>query len=156
MRKILFAAILLASPFAALGATRIDIVVRIPDYDLSQFNGSASGSELHDSVVSEKEKLLDTFSRELKYAKEFNAKGKPTLRRTAYLGARIFIYAREQEDKIYFVIRVELCQQDANTEITRSTTNQQGHRESGVPINIIAKAPGNKTTPIEVILTKRP
>lgn len=149
MRKILFAAILLASPLAALGAPRIDYVVSLPDYNLSQFGGLASGSVLNGSVISGKETPpLDRFSEKIKY----NAGG----RKIAYLGARIFIYAREQEGKIYFLVRVELCERDKVTdEITRSTTNFQGHRDSGEPFYFDAKAPGNKQTRIEITLTTR-
>jgi hypothetical protein len=158
MRKILIAAILLASSLAA-HAARIDIIVRLPDYDLTQAGGAPSDNEFRGTVASGSETVLDKFSKEFRYNKEFNAKGKPTIRRTAYLGARFFIYAREQEGKIYLLVRIELCKQenpsDPYSEITKSTTSFQGHRPSGVPFVIDARAPGNTQTRVEITLTKQ-
>jgi hypothetical protein len=159
MREILIAAILLASPLAAYGATKIDIIVRLPDYDLTQAGGGPSGNEIRGVVASGSETVLDKYSKEFRYNKEYNAKGKPTVRRIAYLGARFFIYAREQEDKIYLLVRIELCKQEnpANpaSEITKSTTSIQGHRASGVPFLIDARAPGNRQTRVEITLIKQ-
>lgn len=159
MRKTLLAALLMVTPLAAHGAPRLDIVVRLPDYDLTQVGGASSGNEIRGTVSSGSETVLDKFSKEFRYNKEFNAKGKPTVRRIAFLGARFFIYAREQEDKIYLLVRIELCNQenpaDRYSEITKSTTSVQGHRASGVPFLIDAKAPGNTQTRIEITLTKQ-
>jgi hypothetical protein len=159
MRKILIAAILLASPLGALAATRIEIVARLPDYDLTQVGGAPFGNEMRGTVASESETVLDKFSKEFRYNKEFNAKGKPTVRRIAYLGVRIFIYAREQDDKIYFLIRIELCKQenpaDKYSEITKSTTSFSGRRDSGVPFVFDARAPGNTQTKVEITMTKQ-
>jgi hypothetical protein len=155
MRKILIAALLLASPLAANGAPKIDIIVRLPDYDLTQVGGAPSGNEIRGTVASGSERLLDKFSKEKRYNKEFDTNGKPTVRRTAYLGARFFIYAREQEDRIYLLVRIELCTETPASEIIKSTTSFQGHRASGVPFLIDAKAPGNTQTRVEITLIKQ-
>ena len=156
MRKILIAALLLASPLAAKGAPKIDIIVRLPNYDLTQVGGAPSGNEIRGTVASGSETLLDKFSKEFRYNKEFDTNGKPTVRRTAYLGARFFIYAREQGDTIYLLVRIELCQQETPaSEIIKSTTSFQGHRASGVPFLIDARAPGNGQTRVEITLIKQ-
>lgn len=159
MRKIVTVAILMVSPFLAFGATKFDIIVRLPDYDLTQGGGASSGNELRATVASDSETILDKFSKDFRYNKEFSAKGKPAIRRTAYLGARIFIHVAEQDDKINLVVRIELCEQenplDPYSEITKSTTRFQGRRDPGIPFLIDAHAPGNKTTRVEITLTKR-
>ena len=110
MRNILIAAILFTSPLCALAATRIEIVARLPDYDLTQGGGAPSGNEMRATVASEAEILLDKYSKAYRYNKEFNElTRKPTVRRIAYLGARIFIYVREQDSIIYYLGRIELC-----------------------------------------------
>lgn len=160
MRKILIAAILMAAPLGALAAPKIEIVARLPDYDLTQGGGAPSGNEMRATVASESEILLDKYSKAYPYNKEFNElTRKPTVRRIAYLGVRIFIYVREQDDKIYFLIRIELCKQenpaDKYSEITKSTTSFQGRRDSGVPFVFDARAPGNTQTKVEITLTKQ-
>ncbi|PYJ10071.1 MAG: hypothetical protein DMF06_07770 [Verrucomicrobia bacterium] len=147
MRGILIAAILLASPLAAHGATKIDITIRLPNYDLKEQNGEISGTIIHGVVASGSETLLDKYSKKLVY----NSK-----QRIAYLGARFFFYAREQEDKVYFLVRIELCKQDSfTTEITKSTTNLRGERAWGEMFIIKARAPGNSQTDIEIWLSKK-
>lgn len=160
MRKIFIVAILLASPLPALAVTKIEIVARLSDYDLTQGGGAPSGNEMRATVASESETLLDRYSKAYRYNKEFNEQTrKPTVRRIAYLGARIFIYVREQDGTIYYLGRIELCKREDPTnkfsEITKSTSSFQGHMASGNTVVIDARAPGENRAKVEITLTKQ-
>ena len=79
----------------------------------SQATGGASEVTTLPRIVvkSGSEGMVD-LSREYRYPKEFNAKGKPSVMRTAHLGVRFPIYVREHEGVVTYLARVELCERD--------------------------------------------
>lgn len=161
MRKLVPAvAVLLATVAVSLGATRIEVSARLIGYDLAQVTGSSSlVTELPRIVVRSGSEGLIELAREYRYPKEFNAKGKPTVIRVAYLGVRMPVYLRENEGTVAFLVRVELCERenpsDPLSAILKTTTSFSGQAQFDKAVTISVGAPGKKLATLEMTMTRR-
>lgn len=160
MGRIVLAAAFLALIQPALAAeTRIEITSRLIGYDLRQATGEASEVTTLPRVIvkSGSEAMVDV-SREYTYPKEFNAKGKPTVLRTAYLGIRFPIYVRESEGRVTFLGRVELCERaDPHNPLSlvlKTTTSFQAQVPFDKLYTLEVGAPRGRTARIELMMTR--
>lgn len=161
MPKILLtAAFLVVMQSVLLAESKIEITMRLVGYDLEQALGESSETTTLPRIVvrSGSEGLIDV-TREYRYPKEFNTKGKPTLIRTAYLGVRIPVYVRENEGRVRFLIRVEICERedpnDPLSVVTKTTTSFQGQAQFDKLITTEVGAPGGRRARLEFQMTPR-
>jgi hypothetical protein len=158
-RVLLAAAFLALLQTIAVAQTRIDIATRLIGYDLRQATGEASEVTTlpRITVKSGAEGMVDV-SREYRYPKEFNAKGKPTVVRTAYLGIRFPIYVRENNGIVTYLGRVELCErEDVNNPLSavlKTTTSFQGQLPLDRTYTIEVGAPRGRTARLELLMTR--
>lgn len=160
MRRIVLAAAFLALAQPNLIAqTRVEVVARLVGYDLWQATGSPSDPTIlpRITVRSGSEGMMD-ISREYRYPKEFNARGKPTVVRTAYLGIRFPIYVRESNGIVTYLGRVELCEREDVTNplsaVLKTTTSFQGQLPLDRNYTIEVGAPRGRTARIELLMTR--
>jgi hypothetical protein len=159
-RFVLLAAVFLVAAPQLNAATRIEIQSRLIGYDLVQATGTSSPvTDLPTRVVASGREALIEVTREYRYPKEFNAKGRPTVIRIAYLGIRMPIYVREDGDKVKFIMRVELCEREdpANplSAVLKTTTTFQGQTQFDRPVSINVGAPGGRKATLELTLSRR-
>ena len=159
MRRLVLAAAFLALVQPTLIAqTRVDVATRLVGYDLWQATGSPSDPTTLPRIVvrSGSEGMVDV-SREYRYPKEFNARGKPTVVRTAHLGIRFPIYVRENNGIVTYLGRVELCErEDVNNPLSavlKTTTSFQGQLPLGRTYTIEVGAPRGRTARLELLMT---
>jgi hypothetical protein len=159
-RVVLVAAFLALIPFRLVAETKVEIAARLIGYDLSQATGSSSTVNTLPRVVvrSGSEGMIDV-SRPWRYAKEFNARGKPTVERTAHLGVRFPIYVRENNGIVTYLGRVELCErEDINNPLAavlKTTTSFQGQLPLGRTYTIEVGAPRGRTAKLELLMTRQ-
>jgi hypothetical protein len=161
MRTIALIAVFLAlaSP-AAPAETRVEIATRLVGYDLRQATGGSSEVTTLPRIVvkSGSEGLVDV-TREYRYPKEFNKKGKPTVIRTAYLGIRFPIYVRENAGIVTYLARVELCEREDPgnplSAVLKTTTSFQGQLPLGKPYSVEVGAPRGRTARLEIVMTRQ-
>jgi hypothetical protein len=160
-RFLLLAALLFAAAAQVTAATRVEISSRLLGYDLAQATGTSSTvNDLPRVVVRSGSEGLVQVAREWRYPKEFNAKGRPTVLRIAYLGIRMPIYVREHEDnKVKFIMRVELCEREDPTNplsaVLKTTTTFQGQTEFGRQVSVTVGAPGGRKAVLELTMSRR-
>lgn len=160
MPRVMLAAAFLALISPALVAqTKIDIATRLIGYDLRQATGDTSDVTTlpRITVQSGSEGMVDV-SREYRYPKEFNANGKPSVVRTAYLGIRFPIYVRENNGIVTYLGRVELCErEDVNNPLSavlKTTTSFQGQLPLDRFYTIEVGAPRGRTARLELVMTR--
>ena len=158
-RVLLAAAFLALIQTAAVAQTKVDIATRLIGYDLRQATGEPSEVTTlpRITVNSGSEGMVDV-SRVYKYPKEFNAKGKPTVVRTAYLGIRFPIYVRENNGIVTYLGRVELCErEDVNNPLSavlKTTTSFLGQIPLDRMYTIEVGAPRGRTARLELLITR--
>ena len=156
---VLAAAFLALVPLTLAAETRVEVAARLSGYDLWQATGTPSEMTPLPRIVvrSGSEGMVDV-SREYRYPKEFNARGKPTVVRTAYLGIRFPIYVRENAGIVTYLGRVELCErEDINNPLSavlKTTTSFQGQLPLDRPHTIEVGAPRGRTARLELLLTR--
>jgi hypothetical protein len=160
MPRVLLAAAFLALVRSTLVAeTKVEIATRLIGYDLRQATGDSSDVTTLPRIVvkSGSEGMVD-LSREYRYPKEFNAAGKPTVVRTAYLGIRFPIYVRETNGVVRYLGRVELCErEDVNNPLSavlKTTTSFQGELPLDRPYTVEVGAPRGRTARLELLMTR--
>lgn len=159
-RLVLAAAFLALIQTTLVAQTKVEVATRLLGYDLRQATGESSEvTTLPRIVVESGSKGMVNVSREYRYPKEFNASGKPTIVRTAYLGIRFPIYVRENAGIVTYLGRVELCErEDVNNPLSavlKTTTSFQGQ----LPLDRIATlevgAPRGRTARLELLITRQ-
>ena len=159
-KLLLTVAFLALLPSALVAQTKIEITTRLVGYDLRQALGESSEVTTLPRIVvtSGSEGLVDV-SREYRYPKEFNTKGKPTVVRIAYLGIRFPIYVRETDGIVTYLARVELCErEDPNNPrslVLKTTTSFQGQLPLDKPYSVEVGAPGGRRARLEILMTRR-
>jgi hypothetical protein len=158
-RVLLAAAFLALIPPPLIAETKVEIATRLIGYDLRQATGEASDVTTLPRIVvkSGSEGMVDV-SREYRYPKEFNARGKPTVVRTAHLGIRFPIYVRENNGIVTYLARVELCErEDVNNPLSavlKTTTSFQGQLPLDRLYTVEVGAPRGRTAKLELLLTR--
>ena len=158
-RVMLAAALLALLPSTLIAQTKVEIATRLLGYDLRQATGNTSDVNTLPRIVvnSGSEGMVDV-SREYRYPKEFNAAGKPTVVRTAYLGIRFPIYVRENNGVIRYLARVELCErEDVNNPLSavlKTTTSFQGELPFDRLYTVEVGAPRGRTARLELLMTR--
>ena len=156
---VLAAAFLALVPITLVAETKVDVAARLLGYDLWQATGThAEVTPLPRIVVrSGSEGMIDVSSK-YTYPKEFNARGKPTVERTAYLGIRFPIYVRENNGVVTYLGRVELCEREdvANdlSAVLKTTTSFQGQLPLGRTYTIEVGAPRGRKARLEILMTR--
>jgi hypothetical protein len=168
---LLFALLLSIAAASAFGETRYEISTRLSGYDLIQGTKDGKSSDPTDlpriPVRSGSEGLID-FSKKIKFPTGGNAVNIPGVGgysfqhfRTDFVGIRIRIYVRqaEEEGKLTFLLRAEICQRDIpseqNSPLARTTSSVRGIANVGTPKIITIGAPGGKKPTLEITFTAR-
>ena len=157
---VLTAALLTLIQTGVLAETKIEIATRLIGYDLRQATGESSEvTTLPRIVVASGSEGIVEVTREYRYPKEFNDKGKPTVIRTAHLGIRCPIYVRETNGIVRYLARVELCErEDPNNPlaaVAKTTTSFQGQLQLDKVFTLSVGAPGGRTAQLELLMTRR-
>jgi hypothetical protein len=160
---VVFTLLLSIGAASAFAETRFDITARLTGYDLVQATGKTSlETELPPikNVKSGSEGLIQ-LATEYRYPKAYNAKGRVTLLRVAYLGIRLPVYVRQTEEgKVTFLLRAEICERDdpndPSSPVSKTTSSVQGIAEVGKPKPMIIGAPGGKKATLEITFTVHP
>ncbi len=157
-RIVLILAFLALLPSPLLAQTKIEIAARLLGYDLRQAVGESSeNTTLPRIVVRSGSEGLIAVTRDYRYPKEFNKKGKPTVVRTAYLGVRFPIYVRENDGVVTYLGRVELCEREDPdnplSPVLKTTTSFQGELPLDKPFSIEVGAPRGRSARLELLMT---
>lgn len=158
-RLVLAAALVALTHATAIAQTKVEITARLIGYDLLQATGQSSDIAVLPRIVvkSGSEGMVDV-SREYRYPKEFNLKGKATVVRTAHLGIRFPIYVREHEGIVTYLARVELCERDdvnnPTSAVLKTTTSFQGQLPFDRLHTLEIGAPRGRTARLELLMTR--
>ena len=150
----------------AFGEPSFEVNARLIGYDLVQVTGkSQTVSDLPRIVVkSGSEKTID-LSKEIKIATGIDSKFIPifgpstiTHYRFAWLGIRMPIYVRqtEEEGKVTFLLRAEVCERDDDVSpIAKTTSSVRGFAYLGKTKTMTIGTPGGKKATLEITFTAR-
>lgn len=156
---VLLALLLSLGAGSAFAETRFEVACRLIGYDLVQATGSTSTeTDLPTKTVTSGREAMIELAQKYYYPKEYDAKGRLTMKRIAYLGIRMPIYVRQTEDgKISFLLKAELCQrEDVNdpfSAVAKTTSSIQGIATLGQKKIISIGAPGGKKATLEITFT---